>query len=620
MPIDWNQAQFVDPKLQIVGEQLPVEAAMKTGDILQGRYDKAMEMDTKLGALKKKLMGSVDPADQELAKQISDTFDARLNERKAKGDYQNMQWQTTADAEDFANIYTGLVEKAKTMQKYRDYINTTDKISNQDKKKWELEKWAAAQAKSKFDPENRFVSNLNVEAPKLTYDYDMAKAVDAFGKGFEADLTANTGNKYKSYKEGEKMKNGVVAPVSGIYDVTTGHKVSEVKASDIERVIDTYMKNTPEAAAYKDSEIQYYMSKGLTEDEARQKFKIDVEDSLKDAAGIKYGFKRIEDVVDQKYDASVTNAGITQNSPIIPPVTVNSLADSYGIETDGLRSTLVAALKGEKGKLHTIIGFFKELPKDDASAKTGVKILSEIQKLTPAEKIKLAKYWDIGVINDQDARLDILGDPKLINLAMQMDGVINLPLQGGSKEENAWNKAAKENVAFQNVNMTVPALENAEQINKMNTWMKTSLSNNDFKPFKGKIDSDADYQISKVSDRPLGNGTGIVIELKDNKTNKTILVEAKDSRLLNGLEKVFPGISTMDQFKETTDFNKGEKRTIQSILDENHISNTGMPPEHGELQIQYGKDNLYHLLTKKGHPVTDDNGQEKVSTNYIDLL
>jgi hypothetical protein len=83
----------------------------------------------------------------------------------------------------------------------------------------------------------------------------------------------------------------------------------------------------------------------------------------------------------------------------------------------------------------------------------------------------------------------------------------------------------------------------------------------------------------------------------------------------------------MNSFKNTSDFSQGERKSINTILEENQIGNTGMPAGQGELEIQYGinpetkeKSNRYYLITPSGRPVKDENGNIKQSTSYIDLL
>jgi hypothetical protein len=173
MAINWNQAEYVSPKLQITPDQLPLEAGIKVGDILQGRYDKAIETDTKIGALTKKLMGSVDPSDQALAKEITATYGERLKERAGKGDYQNMQWQTMADADDFANIYTGLTSRAKSLAEGRKQIAESKDYFLAGSREAALERYNNSVGSAAFDKENRFVSNLTVNPFKEAADQDV---------------------------------------------------------------------------------------------------------------------------------------------------------------------------------------------------------------------------------------------------------------------------------------------------------------------------------------------------------------------------------------------------------------------------------------------------------------
>ena len=47
MAINWNLAGYVSPNIEITPEQLPLEALVKTSDVLQDRYDKSKENYTK---------------------------------------------------------------------------------------------------------------------------------------------------------------------------------------------------------------------------------------------------------------------------------------------------------------------------------------------------------------------------------------------------------------------------------------------------------------------------------------------------------------------------------------------------------------------------------------------
>lgn len=637
MAINWNQAEYVAPKLQIVPEQLPLEAGIKVGEVLQNRYDKAIETDTKIGALTKKLMGSVDPKDQELAKEITDTYSARLKDRATTGDYHKMQWQTLADAEDFANIYTGLTEKAKTMQKYRDYIDTNKDVIDPRTKAYQKAEWEKAQGKSTFDKENRFVSGLGVSAPSLVADTDFAKFADSFASGFKADSGGGKKGKTIFTKPGDKLSDGTIS-AGGAYNEISANKWEKVKDTDIIKALDDYAAASPSLQATIDRDTKasvYYepLREGETLEQRREMVKRDNMNRAWNAAANKFGYTNSYSDVQSEYNTQL-NASLAAKNKVNAPTVVNSLADSYGKDGSVLRRALVNGLEGEAGSLYNIKSWVKnELKTSSASEKSNYQNLNnsldKIKDLSPEEQQSLANYFQMD-IGDALTSLDeksSLNSPKVKSLFKELNKHIGATISLDTEIERRYNKASKENVGFQNVNMLVPHYNNAEEINQLNTWMKTSLSNNDFKQFKGKLEPEADYQISKVTDRPLGNGTGIVIELKDNKTNKTVLVEPKDDRLLNALEKTFPGISSMNSFKNTSDFSQGERKSINTILEENQIGNTGMPAGQGELEIQYGinpetkeKSNRYYLITPSGRPVKDENGNIKQSTSYIDLL
>jgi hypothetical protein len=196
MAINWNQAEYVAPKLQIVPEQLPLEAGIKVGTVLQDRFDKAIETDTKIGALAKKLRGSVDKSDQALAEEIMSIYSTRLKDRATSGDYHKMQWQTLADAEDFANIYTGLTSKAKELDSYRKSIINDKSINPETKEKW-LKMYNSKLTPASFDKENRFISNLNINTPSVASDIDPVAFVNTLGSGWQADSFTGQSATYK---------------------------------------------------------------------------------------------------------------------------------------------------------------------------------------------------------------------------------------------------------------------------------------------------------------------------------------------------------------------------------------------------------------------------------------
>lgn len=626
MAINFNDRLVFDPKIDIIGQEVPLAAIAQTGNTLQTRFDQSYENETKTAALIKKLQQSADPVDRELATQIGETYQQRLVDRAKTGDYHNMRWQTLRDAQEFSDIYSGLSERAKKMQQYRDAISTYKGINDPNQKAYELQKWNAAQAQAQFNPENRFLTNLNVSAPNLVDDVDMTNFVDTYAKGFEADVIAKSNGRERFVNAGSTLPNGEIAQFPGIYDIKSGKKVRNVKASDIENVLNKYAKGSPEVQAFKNARLDYYVNgQGLTPEQAETKFNSEFQNNLFKAAGTKYGFTETFSEDDTNYDAPSSamlksmGAGTAANWG----VPVNTVAENYGNTNDrSLRSTFVDALRGNNADYINMLTYINnniDKPKDEKSKKEYNDFkasLNKIRTLSPEDQQKISGFFEAGALNTGLASLD----PKLKPLVSDINKYIGHALSFDNKIEDGFQEYNKTNKGFQNINLLTPHYKDAESIRDLQTWMKHSLDANDFKAFKGEIDPKADYSFSKVSDRPAGNGTGILIELKNPKDNSTILVEPKDDRMLQALEKNFPGISTFNAFKNTSDFNNGEARTVRDIFKENGFNKLpkGTPESLGDNKIMYS-DGMYYLLNPNGLPVLE-NGQPKVSTSYLDLF
>jgi len=159
MPINFESAQFVDPKIQIAPRELPVEEMMKVGNVLQDRFDKAMENETKTQAIARKLKASSNPADHAVADQIMNTYNQRLKDRATNGRYQDMQWQTQQDALDVAGNYEGLVNKNKNIQAEISAIMKNDAWKDKNAR---IKDFMRTVKSSNYDTENRMLTGLDV--------------------------------------------------------------------------------------------------------------------------------------------------------------------------------------------------------------------------------------------------------------------------------------------------------------------------------------------------------------------------------------------------------------------------------------------------------------------------
>ena len=170
MNLNYDMASFVDPKIQIAPRELPVEEMMKVGNVLQDRFDKAMENETKTQAIARKLKASSNPADHAVADQIMNTYNQRLKDRATNGRYQDMQWQTQQDALDAAGMFEGLSNRNKQIEKAKtDILNSKDYQYSKDKR---LKEFNASIKSSTFNKDNRILEGLGVDTYSTAADVD----------------------------------------------------------------------------------------------------------------------------------------------------------------------------------------------------------------------------------------------------------------------------------------------------------------------------------------------------------------------------------------------------------------------------------------------------------------
>jgi hypothetical protein len=269
MNLNYDMATFVDPKIQIAPRELPVEEMMKVGNVLQDRFDKAMENETKTSFALKKLEESANPLDRETARSIRENTQKRLTDRATNGRYQDMQWQTQQDAMEAASNYEALANRNKEIQKYSDYITTDKGITDPARKQYELEKWMKNQNKTSYDLNNRTLTGLDISAPSLVADVDMAKFFESHGQGIQANLIGRTNKNEKVFQKGEILPNGQTAPGLTVYNVATNTQRSGVTPERVKNVVMGYANADAGIKAYMGNVADYYQNKlGMSKEQA----------------------------------------------------------------------------------------------------------------------------------------------------------------------------------------------------------------------------------------------------------------------------------------------------------------------------------------------------------------
>lgn len=615
--MDFNKQLFFDPKINIVGNEVPLAAMEQTGKTLQEKYDKSYEQYSIADEALKQMEASANEIDRQKAKELRQMYSEEMKGIVDRGDFHNMRHQVSSLARNAAANYKTIAERNQQIQSSLDAISKDPRYS--------IDPEGAKQDFLRnlnpisINPETRTVSNFNVGT------YGAAADVNIAEKALKIAPTIRTKTRGgEDAKFVQQMFEG--QPVWT--KVSNSGKTEYLSANEINSELSAYLKTDPEVQSYIARDINR-MGLDINSDEGKQAYNQLLNERINSstkALGQMYSVNnkvtgRNVDIIGGAKALGIGNQN--QSSMGVP---VNTLADSYGPTSTSLRETLVDGLRGQKGNVNNILNFLnsninsKEIPASQKQEYSKLKqTLTEVDKLKPEQKEKLSKFFALNMfsLSDTDTKFSNLADPKLIDLAAKLNQHIGTVFSLDTDTENKFSDYTKNNQGFQNINLLTPHYQDAETINHLQTWMSKSLAANDFKTFKGELDPKADYSFSKVSDKPIGNGTGIVIELKNNKDNSTVLVEPKDSRMLWSLESTFPGIVTANTFKNTSDFNMGEERSIENILKENSLPPSTVPKTILNNKIKYNK-------TPDGmavYELYDSNGKFiNAATSYLDLL
>jgi len=229
--LNFESAKYVDPKVQIAPRELPVEEMMKVGNVLQDRFDKSMENETKTQALFRKLKASSNPADHAVADQIMSNYNQRLKDRATNGRYQDMLWQTQQDAMDVAGMYEGLSNRAKQIAEYEKAIDLNT-VNSPEIKKLQKEKYRKSIMQSQFDPEKRILQGLDVSAPNIVNAFDYEKHMMDLAGQWKPDTRGSKTVKEVWIPKGAKAPDGSISPGSN-YKVLDNRFTEQVKAEDL---------------------------------------------------------------------------------------------------------------------------------------------------------------------------------------------------------------------------------------------------------------------------------------------------------------------------------------------------------------------------------------------------
>jgi hypothetical protein len=234
MAIDFNKQLVFDPKIEIVGNEVPLAAMEKTGAVLQDRYDKSYENYSKFQELAKQTEQIADPEEREKVRQYIKDLEPQVKEISDRGDFHNMRWQTMALANNAANNLKLFGERANEAKKYRDLIAANDKIGDEETKRYYQNKLNKVIAETQYNPETKSFNFSALQLPKIVEDYNSNKFLQDVTQGWMANRYGSESAKMAFLKAGDKIPGvGGTAPVAGVYDTKTGRQDTTVDFNEV---------------------------------------------------------------------------------------------------------------------------------------------------------------------------------------------------------------------------------------------------------------------------------------------------------------------------------------------------------------------------------------------------
>jgi hypothetical protein len=172
MAINWNQAEYVAPRLQIVPEQLPVEAGVKVGAVLQDRFDKSYENLTKSEEALRQMALNANEVDRPEVERIYNQYSEQLKGID-KTDLHNARWKTLKLATEAANNYMSVAQRNKEIQAQKEMISKNPIY--QFSKEARLKAFKKGLPSIGWDAEKRTFTNLNVTPYAGAADVNIAE-------------------------------------------------------------------------------------------------------------------------------------------------------------------------------------------------------------------------------------------------------------------------------------------------------------------------------------------------------------------------------------------------------------------------------------------------------------
>ena len=535
MAINWNQAEYVAPKLQIVPEQLPVEAGVKVGAVLQDRFDKSYENLTKSEEALRQMALNANEVDRPEVERIYNQYSEQLKGID-KTDLHNARWKTLKLATEAANNYMSVAQRNKEIKAQEEIISKDPRWATSRERK--LKDFKKGLPSIGWDAEKRTFSNLNVSPYSAPADVNITEKAVKYGSTMKPK---NFGfqNGEMLYEKADGTKTNNIFEASAIYHVVNGEKKSKLTPEAIQNAVTAAITSDSEVKAMMNWDLGY---EGIDPNnpEQQEQYKKYIQETIVKPITAASQLLEVNDEFTSN-DVTVSGgvngsgSGNDNDNSVYEPTSINPFG---GKDKDNLTTAWQKSLAGNTKSEFLVRNV---IPTE----------IEKIRKTDPERADKLNEKYQQTLFYQDLAKKYPEIKSELLNTSLKdptgaatVAGLVNAGIIKVTDEEKKkinssnvginssgfWDSDledlydASENNDFRNISIQRPSLTNNKFRNALdNLNLTIDAFNIDKESWKG---DNKKVKVVGYSTEPLGNGQGHVYELQD-ENGETYYAEAK---------------------------------------------------------------------------------------------
>jgi hypothetical protein len=261
MPIDFNRQMIFDPKIDIIGNEVPLAEMEKTGDALQERYDKSTDAYNKFKTVSKQTEQIADESERQKVRDYNAALAGQIKSIGEKGDMHNMLAETTSLANEAAANYLEFKTRADKIAEYKTKIADSTAVKDAVNKEYYQSKLDDIIKQTTFNPESKTFNFKSIVAPNMAATFDFTGEMFKLANGWQPTTTGFKNDNVEVVNAPTYDKNGNMVRPAGVYDRHSGRAVSSVEAKEITDALVNSVAGMPGAEASLNADTDAYMWK-----------------------------------------------------------------------------------------------------------------------------------------------------------------------------------------------------------------------------------------------------------------------------------------------------------------------------------------------------------------------